>query len=90
MMNVISNFMTLAWLGTGRCDPNKELMEMIITMSVLAGWAVIIYVLVKLLKSKKSSVMKVVVATLIVLTAAAITFGVYAATVIAYACSGYY
>lgn len=84
-MNTISS---LAWLGTGQCDPNKDLKETLTILAVVAGWAIVVYLLRRLWKSDATKTLKVVVTTLAIAISICLTVFVYAISVIAFACSG--
>lgn len=80
---------SFAWIGTGACDPNKNLKETLIALAVIVSWGVVIYLLTRLAKSKQPTAIKIGVSILAILAAGSATFVVHAFTVIAYSCSRY-
>lgn len=85
-MNIVQS---PAWIGTGLCDPDKDIKQALIALAIVAGWGIIIYLLNRLSKSKQSKSVKISVSILVILAAAAATFVIGAMTLIVFACSRY-
>lgn len=81
-----SNF---AWIGTGECDPNKKLYEMLIAAGVILSWFIIFVLMKKLGNTHKSKTLKIIVITLIVILGIAGTIATVGLTWIGLACSKY-
>ena len=79
---------TLAWIGTGPCDPNKDLMQSLIALATIAGWIGVAFLLRSIYRSNRTKGIKFTVTALILVPAIALTLATYAITAIAYACSG--
>lgn len=84
-MSYMTNF---AWLGTGACDPNKDLKETLVYIGIAIGWGVVVYLLVRVAKSKLPTAAKIGIIILALLAAGSATYIAYIITVIALACSG--
>jgi hypothetical protein len=56
----------LAFLGTGPCDPNKDLKQFLAFAGVVAGWAIIVFLIRKLNRSSKTNGVKIAVSVLLI------------------------
>lgn len=77
-----------AFLGTGACDPNKDLKQLLAFIGVVAGWAILIFLVRKISKSKKSNAVKIALSVLLLTFAAVGTIIVFLATWLGLACRG--
>ena len=59
----------LAFFGTGECDPNKDLKQLLALLGFIAGWYIVFRILKRIASSNKSHTLKTVLKSLIVLTA---------------------
>lgn len=56
----------LAFLGTGSCNENKTLIEILVVFAVIAGWAVILHVIRRINTSDKSVAFKSITISLLI------------------------
>jgi hypothetical protein len=79
---------TLAFFGTGPCNPNKDLIQFLAFAGTLAGWVVIIYLIRKVNRSSKAPAFKISVSVLLITTGVIGSVMIFFATLLGLACSG--
>lgn len=78
----------LAWIGTGQCDPNKDLIWGAVIVGLIALWAVIITFVIKSIRSKNSTAAKIGYSLAAVLIGLLLSLPILGITAISQACSG--
>ena len=71
----------LAFIGTGACNENKTLIEVLVVVAVIAGWLTVAYIIRRINLSNKSTVFKSTITSLLIgggiLATALIAFSVW-------------
>lgn len=78
----------MAFFGTGRCDPNKGLYELLAIVSVVVGWTIVIILIKKINHSCKSTIIRITASILLILAGVFGTFSMFLAVWLGLACSG--
>jgi hypothetical protein len=81
---MLNNF---AFLGTGTCDPNKGTKQLLAILGTAAAWALVVFLLAKLNKSNKPTLVKVSLSALLVVVVVVGSAVVFLAMWIGLACS---
>ncbi len=55
-----------AFLGTGSCDPNKDIKQFLAYMAVIVGWTILVILIRKLHKSHSTKATKVFFTVLLI------------------------
>jgi hypothetical protein len=76
-----------AFLGTGECDPNKGLKELLTFLGVVAGWVLFIFLLLRINHSNKSKIVKISLSVLLITVGIVGTLIAWFAAYVALACS---
>ena len=70
-----------AFIGTGACNENKTLIEVLVVVAVIAGWLTVAYIIRRINLSNKSTVFKSTITSLLIgggiLATALIAFSVW-------------
>jgi hypothetical protein len=78
----------VAFFGTGACDPNKDLKQLLIGIALVAAWLGVVFLISELNKSDYSKTYKNTVGTLIILASLIGTAVAIGVTAISFACKG--
>lgn len=78
----------VAFFGTGKCDPNKDLKQLLAILGFIAGWYIVLRIVRRVNASNHRNHVKITLKVIVVLLAIIGSIFLFLATWIGLACNG--